>query len=136
MGADDEKKDSGKKQNAETTEEDKVGFGEMMQNFAESTGLCCFKAKEHAIISKLEFQIQRRQEKFGVDYMNLVEKRAPKEELNDCLKVALRDIHDMQQEIDDHHDRMDDKEEEVTAKKAERENVKPKKQKQPPSSKG
>ena len=108
------------KQNTEATE-NKGGFGEMMQNFAESTGLCCFKAKEHAIISKLEFQIQRRQEKFGVDYMTLVENRAPKEELNDCLKIALRDIHEMQQEIDDHHDLMNDKEEEVTAKKAERE---------------
>jgi hypothetical protein len=77
-------------------------------------GLCCFKAKEQVVISKLEFHISQRQKQFGVDYLTLAENRASQQELKDCLKEALKDINELQREIDEHQDAVNIKEGEVT----------------------
>jgi hypothetical protein len=79
-----------------------------------STGLCCFKAKEQVVISKLEFHISQRQKQFGVDYLTLAENRASQQELKDCLKEAVKDTKELQREIDEHQDAVDVKEGEVT----------------------
>jgi hypothetical protein len=79
-------------------------------NCAQSTLLCCFKAKEQSQIAILEQQIASRKGKFGVEYVNLVEKKASEEERKACLSQALTDINALQAKINEHYDAMDEKE--------------------------
>lgn len=92
------------------TPQEKVGF---MQKI----GLCCFKFKSQTQISALEFKIANRQKKFGVDYLTLVERKATQAALKECLKEALRDIAELQTQINDHYDNIDNKATEVQSKK-------------------
>jgi hypothetical protein len=85
----------------------------MTNNCLQSTGLCCFKIKEKSFISKFEFQITQRQKKFGVDYLELVHRKASQQALKQCLKTAMNDIAVFQKEIDNHDDKIDQKEEDV-----------------------
>lgn len=77
------------------------------------TGLCCFKFKEQSQISGLQYKISKRQQKFGVDYLTLVEEKAPPEQLKKCLKEAMADINGLQKQINEHHDQIDKKTAEV-----------------------
>jgi hypothetical protein len=85
----------------------------MASNCFSSCGLCCFKFKEKSFISKYEFQITQRQKKFGVDYLELVHRKASQQALKQCLKLAMNDIAVFQKEIDDHDDKIDKKQEDV-----------------------
>jgi len=93
---------------------DKVKFG--FVNCCSSTGLCCFKLKSQTQISALEFKIANRQKKFGVDYLTLVERKASQAALKECLKEALRDIAELQTQVNDHYDNIDNKASEVQQK--------------------
>ncbi len=88
----------------------------LANNCAQSTLLCCFKAKEQSQIAILEQQIASRKGKFGVDYVNLVEKKASEEELKACLSQALTDINALQAKINEHYDVIDEKEAEAKKK--------------------
>jgi hypothetical protein len=98
------------KGNAKSSNNDDSVFSQCLA----STGLCCFKAKEQAVIAKLEFQISQRQKQFGVDYLTLSENRASQQELNDCLKEAVKYTNELQREIVEHQNAVDIKEGEVT----------------------
>lgn len=78
-------------------------------NCCSSTGLCCVKLKEQTQISALEYKIAARQKKFGVDYLTLVERKAAQAALKGCLKEALRDISELQAQVNDHYDKIDEK---------------------------
>lgn len=93
-------------------------FGQKLSRWShncwESTGLCCFKAKEQSQIAALEFQIVQRQKKFGVDYLTMVltarqqqlnsgpdAPQAPiAESLERCVQEAVSDIDLLQGQID------------------------------------
>jgi hypothetical protein len=83
----------------------------MTSNCCNAMGLQCFKFKEQAIISKLEYQISRRQKKFGIDYLTLVNDRGSQPALRECLKEAIDDIAKFREEVDEHDDNIDVKEE-------------------------
>ena len=85
----------------------------MTSNCCNAMGLQCFKFKEHAIISKLEFQIANRQKKFGVDYLTLANGEGSQQALRECLKEAMDDIAVFRAEVDSHDDNIGDKEEET-----------------------
>ena len=72
-------------------------------------GFCCFKFKEQTQISALEFKIANRQKKFGVDYLTLVERKAPQAALKECLKEAMKEINELQAQINDHYDSIEEK---------------------------
>ena len=95
-------------------------FGEKMKRLAnncfQSTNLCCTKVKEQSQIALLEQKVVSRQRQFGVDYINLVEKKATQEELKECLKRALSEINGIQSEINSHYDALDEKEAETKGK--------------------
>ncbi|KAL3936625.1 MAG: hypothetical protein SGBAC_008102 [Bacillariaceae sp.] len=99
--------------------EEKETFGQKMsrisKNCWESTGLCCFTAKEQSQIAALEFQLVQRQKKFGVDYLAMVltarqqqlnspENAPPQapiaEALERCVSEAVSDIDVLQSQID------------------------------------
>lgn len=82
---------------------------QMMNNCLQSTGLCCFKVSKNTNIQILEARITARKKKFGVDYINLIHKQAPDSHLKKCLKDALDEIAEFQEDIEDNYDRIDDK---------------------------
>jgi hypothetical protein len=84
-------------------------------NCFKGTGLCCFKFKERSQIQLLEQKVSNRQKKFGVDYMNLVQDKAPQDQLRKCLQDALRDTGGIQEEINEHHDKIDEQTEQVNS---------------------
>eukprot|EP00934_Nitzschia_sp_Nitz4_P003777 Nitzschia sp. Nitz4//scaffold124_size66437//10833//11237//NITZ4_006103-RA/size66437-processed-gene-0.36-mRNA-1//1//CDS//3329534528//3767//frame0 len=86
-----------------------------------SVGLCCFKMKEKAHITALEYKISSRQQKFGVDYLTLVQQKAPQGELKRCLKEAMGDVQSMRHEANDHKDAITAKEQEVETQKKKKE---------------
>jgi hypothetical protein len=76
---------------------------------ADQTGVCCrhfglfcFKAKERTKITALEYKLKNRQKKFGVDYLSLVERNASQQELKRCLRQAMDEIEQLQDEIEEH----------------------------------
>jgi len=95
-------------------------FGEKMKRLAnncfQSTNLCCTKVKEQSQIALLEQKVVSRQRQFGVEYINLVDKKASQEELKECLKRALSEINGIQSEINSHYDNLDEKEAETKNK--------------------
>eukprot|EP00980_Cylindrotheca_fusiformis_P011215 scaffold2574_cov98-Cylindrotheca_fusiformis.AAC.5 len=97
-------------------------FGQKMSRLAnncmQSTGLCCFKVKEKSQISALEFKITQRQKKFGVDYLTLIENKAPQNELKQCVQQAVADVQKLHTEINNHHNSIDNKEGQVKTKMA------------------
>jgi len=92
-------------------------FGSKMKRVTttcmQSTGLCCFKFSKNTNIQVLEARISSRKKKFGIDYINSVQKEAPEAHLKKCLRDALGDIEELQEEIEDNFDRIDDKTKEV-----------------------
>lgn len=64
-------------------------------------GLFCFKAKERTKITALEYKLKSRQKKFGVDYLTLVERNASQQELKRCLRNAMDEIEQLQEEIEE-----------------------------------
>ena len=86
------------------------------QNCMQSTGLCCFKVKEQGQISLLESKIKSRQQKFGVDYLNLISEKAPQSQLKQCLRDALNDIATLEEEVNDRHDSIENKESHIQSK--------------------
>jgi len=92
-------------------------FGEKMKrmsnNCMQSTGLCCFKFSKNTNIQVLEARISSRKKKFGVDYINMIHKQAPEAHLKKCLQDTLKDIHELQEEIENNYDKIDDKTKEV-----------------------
>lgn len=76
-------------------------------------GLCCFKAKQKTQITALEFKLKKRQKKFGVDYLNLVERKAGQQELQRCLRNAMDEIKELQEEIDRLAEEIEGREEQV-----------------------
>jgi len=89
----------------------------VMKNGLQSTGLCCFKLQENTRISVVEGKIAARQKKFGIDYLNLARDKKPESQLKRCVKDALADIDELQEEMDEHYDNIDDKKKEVKEKK-------------------
>mmetsp|Transcript_10969 Transcript_10969/g.25965 ORF Transcript_10969/g.25965 Transcript_10969/m.25965 type:complete len:186 (-) Transcript_10969:1282-1839(-) len=81
-----------------------------------STVLCCFKAKNQTKISLLKFKILQLKKKFGIDYLTLVGDNASVEELKDCLKIALDEVANLQEEIDDLLNEIEGKEQKVNNK--------------------
>mmetsp|Transcript_23508 Transcript_23508/g.65250 ORF Transcript_23508/g.65250 Transcript_23508/m.65250 type:complete len:177 (+) Transcript_23508:115-645(+) len=81
-----------------------------------STVLCCFKAKNQTKISSLNFKILQLKKKFGIDYLTLVGDNASVEELKDCLKIALDEVANLQEEIDDLLNEIEGKEQKVNNK--------------------
>lgn len=79
-------------------------------------GFCCFKFKEQTQISALEFKIANRQKKFGVDYLTLVERKASQAALKECLREAMRDINELQAQVNDHYDSIEEKKQGVSGK--------------------
>lgn len=76
---------------------------------ADQTGVCCrhlglfcFKAKERTKITALEYKLKNRQKKFGVDYLSLIERNASQQELKRCLRQAMDEIEQLQDEIEEH----------------------------------
>lgn len=108
---------------AQDDSEGKEGFMQKMQkgfaNCCASTGLCCFKFKSQTQISALEFKIANRQKKFGVDYLTLVERKASQAALKECLKEALRDVAELQTQVNNHYDSIDNKASELQKEKEE-----------------
>jgi len=92
-------------------------FGDKMKrvtgNCLQSTGLCCFKLTKNTNIQVLEARISSRKKKFGIDYINLVQKQAPQAHLQKCLKDTLADIEEMQNEINENYDMIDGRANEV-----------------------
>ena len=88
----------------------------LANNCLQSTTLCCTKVKEQSQIALLEQKIVSRQRQFGVEYINLVDKKASQEELKECLKRALSEINGIQSEINAHYDNLDEKEAETKGK--------------------
>lgn len=88
----------------------------LANNCGQSTGLLCFKMKKTSQITVLEQKKVSRQRKFGIDYMSLVESKAPQEELKSCLRDALRDINAIQEKMNSHYDNIDEKEAETKTK--------------------
>jgi hypothetical protein len=117
------KKNTSAAANTDTDTEEKEGFmdkvSRSVSNCCASTGLCCFKMKEQSQISALEFKITNRQKKFGVDYLNLVQRQEPPSSLKECLRHALNDISVLQNQTNEHYDNISSKEEEVNG------NIKP-----------
>jgi hypothetical protein len=117
------KKNTSATANTDTDAEEKEGFmdkvSRSVSNCCASTGLCCFKMKEQSQISALEFKITNRQKKFGVDYLNLVQRQEPTSSLKECLRLALNDISVLQNQTNEHYDNISSKEEEVNG------NIKP-----------
>ncbi|KAG7374260.1 calpain family cysteine protease [Nitzschia inconspicua] len=95
-------------------------FGAKMKRMATNCGyemgLCCFKTQKQSQISALEFKINQRKKKFGVDYLTLVNQHATPTTLRDCLKQAQNDISELQANIDKHLNLIDDKEQEINEK--------------------
>jgi len=85
-----------------------------MEKCLQSTGLCCFKLSKNSQILLLENKIAARQKKFGIDYLTLVEEKAPESQLKRCVKDALDDIHDIKDDIQDQHEKIDVKTNEVS----------------------
>jgi hypothetical protein len=55
----------------------------------------------------LEQSIVSRQRQFGVEYLELMEKKATQEELKACLSRAVNDINEIQTKINSHYDTLD-----------------------------
>ncbi|MGK3745332.1 MAG: hypothetical protein ACI8RD_010658 [Bacillariaceae sp.] len=89
----------------------------IMINFGHSTKLWCFKAKKQTQFVTIDFKVTQIKKKFGIDYLTLIENNEPATELKRCLKIALKDIAVLQDQIDDHIDQIDDKEQEVNNEK-------------------
>jgi len=89
----------------------------VMKNGLQSTGLCCFKLQENTRISVVEGKIAARQKKFGIDYLTLARDKKPESQLKRCVKDALAEIDELQEEMDEHYDNIDDKKQEVKEKK-------------------
>ena len=87
-----------------------------MTNTFQKCGLCCFKFKKQSQITALEYKITTRQKKFGVDYLTLVQDKAPQAQLKTCLRDAMNDIAVLQEQMNEHFDKIDDKADEVDAK--------------------
>jgi len=85
-------------------------------NCLQSTGLCCFKLSENTQITLLEKKIGARQKQFGVEYLTLVEQKAPESQLKKCVKDALADINEIKDEINDHEEKIGDRTNEVQQK--------------------
>ena len=81
----------------------------MANNCGHATGLCCLKMGKQTQITVLEQKILARQRKFGVDYLNLVDRSASQAALNDCVREAQQDIAKLQQQIDEHENVIDEK---------------------------
>lgn len=79
-------------------------------SFMSSIGLCCFKFKERSQITALEMKLTNRQKKFGVDYLDLVERKASQQALKSCLRTAMDDLDKIKGEINRHHDAIEQKE--------------------------
>jgi hypothetical protein len=75
--------------------------------------LCCFSITEKARIRLLEHKLSKRQKKFGVQYLDLVERRAGQLQLKACLRKAMDDMAIIQGEIDYHYGLLEGKQEEV-----------------------
>ena len=88
----------------------------LTSNCCTTMGLCCFKFKKQSQITALEYKITTRQKKFGVDYLNLVQDKAPQNQLKECLREALKDISVLQEQMNEHFDKIDDKTDEADAK--------------------
>ena len=73
-----------------------------LDNCWQHAGLCCFKTKHRTHISALEYKLKKRQKQFGIDYLNLVERKAGEVELKRCLRNAMDEIEQLQEEIDMH----------------------------------
>jgi hypothetical protein len=84
-----------------------------VENCWQHAGLCCFKAKQRTHISALEYKLKKRQKKFGIDYLNLVERKAGQLELKRCLRNAMDEIEQLQEQIDRHLMEIEGREEQV-----------------------
>jgi hypothetical protein len=89
------------------------GIAGTVGNWCKHAGLCCFKFKERSQITALEMKLTNRQKKFGVDYLDLVERKAGQQALKDCLRTAMADIAEIQSEINRHTDAIERREDEV-----------------------
>jgi len=85
----------------------------MTGNCMQSTGLCCFKFSKNTNIQVLEARISSRKKKFGIEYINLVQNQAPQAQLQQCVTDTLKDIEEMQDEIDENYDLIEGKTNEV-----------------------
>lgn len=70
-------------------------------------GLGCFQCKERAHIRALEYQLTSKQKQFGVAYLDLVERQAGQQALQTCLRTSMKEISQLQKEIDVHLDAME-----------------------------
>jgi hypothetical protein len=96
--------------NGNTSQGNGGGGGGQVSSFCSSIGLCCFKFKERSQITALDMKLTNRQKKFGVDYLDLVERKASQQALKSCLKTAMDDINEIKTEINLHHDAIEEKE--------------------------
>lgn len=65
-------------------------------------------AKEVALIKKIEFDIENRKKRFGVDYLTLkMEKQSEEEALQACINEAMFDIENLKQQITEHENAID-----------------------------
>ena len=78
----------------------------MTSNCCMATGLCCFKTKKQTEIQTLEFKINQRKKKFGLDYMHLMEQKAPQQDLNRCMGEARKELADLRKQIEKHHEKI------------------------------
>jgi len=89
-------------------------------NCLASTFACFSTTKEKTIIAKLEYDISSRKKKFGVDYMNILERVTLEDklevELKECLDKAVADINKLKDEIKSHNDEVAATKEELAKK--------------------
>ena len=64
-----------------------------------STIACSTNAKDKTRIKQMEYNIASRKKKFGLDYIDLVEKGATEAELKTCVDGALADINEIKEDI-------------------------------------
>lgn len=68
-------------------------------SFTRRLGFKFFRFKERAKIRSLEHQLTKKQKRFGVNYMDLIETGASQQELKLCLNKSMKDIIKIQREI-------------------------------------
>ncbi len=70
-------------------------------------------AKEGAHVKKLEYDISKRMKTFGVTYMDLLDKAATDEELQECVNAALEDVGKLKDKIQGHSQKKEKNKEEL-----------------------
>mmetsp|Transcript_29806 Transcript_29806/g.72230 ORF Transcript_29806/g.72230 Transcript_29806/m.72230 type:complete len:171 (-) Transcript_29806:1038-1550(-) len=81
-----------------------------IQNFVRQVGFSCYQFKEHSKIKSLQYQLTKKQKRFGVEYLGLIETgTASQQKLKSCLNQSMKKIIQIQKEINDRYDAIEER---------------------------